>query len=210
MRTPLLLALLLLTGAADDPPPTPLEREMLAGINRVRADPAGYAAELRDYREAFDGKVVKLRGRPGLMTIEGTAAVDDAIAFLARQQPLPPFAQSDLLGLAARDLARAQGPTGAVGHRGPDGSMPGDRVKRRGGEIFVGETVSYGPEYADSMVRLLVVDDGVRDRGHRKIMFSNHYRFAGVGCAEHDRYGHMCAVDYGVTANGGPLIPPER
>jgi uncharacterized protein YkwD len=208
MRTLMLLALLVAAAppAATDEPPS-LGQQVVAEINRVRADPEGYADELRAYRQSFDGNLAKARGEPRMMTTEGIAAVDDAIAFLSRQPPLPPYESSELLSHAAQAMANAQGPTGAVGHRAPDGSLPGDRAKRLGGDIFVGETIAYGPDRAAPVVRMLVVDDGQSDRGHRKIVLSGYYRFAGAGCGPHQRYGHLCVIDYGVSANGGPRIP---
>lgn len=163
---------------------------------------------MRRYREFFDGRVVQLPGDSlGEMTREGTDAVDEAIAFLERQAPLPPLATGRLLALAARDLAEDQGANGYNGHRSAGGAMPGDRVKRRGGDIFVSETISYGYDRPDAVVRQLIVDDGVLGRGHRSLIFAPDNRFAGVGCGKHPRDHYMCVIDYSATATGAPQLP---
>ena len=90
---------------------------------------------------------------------------------------------------------------------GTYGAGPGERVRRRGGDIFVGESISYGMADADAVVRQLIVDDGVPGRGHRILLFKNDFRFAGVGCSGHRRYGHMCVVDLAANRDGAPALP---
>lgn len=196
-------ALLLLASAA--PIRSPLERAVLDEINFARANPQAYAERLTVYRSYFQGKIVHYPGNPtGLITSEGVAAVDEAIAFLRKQQPLPPITHSDLLALAAGDHAAEQGPRGATGHESADGSRSGTRVTRRGGGAYVAETITYGPPTGTEVVRQLIVDDGVKGRGHRRIVFSPEYRFAGVGCGPHAVYRVMCVVDFGRNADGVP------
>jgi len=190
----------LLTAASGG---SSLEDDVLARINFARQHPREYAELLRDYRRHFVGATLYLPGDPGgVMTREGSAAVDEAIGFLERQVPLPPLGRGALLELAARDHVAAQGPIGARGHVSPDGASPGERVRRRGGDVYVGEDISYGYNDADAVVRQLIVDDGVRDRAHRALLFDIEVRYAGIGCGAHQRYGHMCVVDMSRTING--------
>ena len=181
-----------------------LERRVLAEINAARADPASYAEKLKAYRRLYDGKLVR---RPGnavlLQTKEGASAVDEAIAALSRQQPLPALAASPLLARAAEQHAAEQGPSGATGHASPDGAGPGERVRRLGGGSYVAETISYGESTADGVVRQLIIDDGVPSRGHRAILFDGRYRFAGAGCGPHAAYRWMCVIDYSIGRDGG-------
>ena len=192
--------------AASEPPR--LEEAVLTEVNYVRTHPHDYADELRRYREFFDGRVVRLPGDEiGVMTREGTSAVDEAISFLDRQAPLPPLAYGEVLALAAHDLAEEQGETGYSGHRSANGASPGDRVKRRGGDIFVGETISYGYDEPGAVVRQLVIDDGVPSRGHRGLIFATGNHYAGVGCGTHPRDRFLCVIDYSTTPNGAPSLP---
>lgn len=185
-----------------------LEAEVLAEINFARQHPQEYADELREYRRYFDGPLLYLPGdENGVITHEGVGAVDDAIRFLERQSPLPPLGRGELLQLAARDHAEELGMTGANGHLSPNGASPGERVRRRGGDIYVGEGISYGQTRADAVVRQLIIDDGVRGRGHRALLFDRGFRYAGIGCGDHRRFGHICVVDFSGTANGGPTLP---
>jgi uncharacterized protein YkwD len=176
-----------------------VEAGIVAEINRARADPPGYARELRRYRSYYRNGIVWVPGNPvGLRTREGTAAVDEAIRFLARQPPLPPLAQASHLRRAAADHVADQGSSGRRGHRGGDGSSPAERIRRRGGGLYgaTGEVIAYGPEDAVSFARELIIDDGVPDRGHRILLFSPRFRYAGAACGRHPGWRFMCVVDF--------------
>lgn len=188
-------------GAASDRPS--LEDQVLDRINLLRQNPAAYAQRLSQLRPYFRGNTLYLPGQErGLLTREGVDAVEEVIAYLEGQTPLPPLSRGELLDLAAREHAVVQGALGTRGHFSPDGASPGDRVQRRGGGRLVGEDISYGYADADEVVRQLVIDDGVPDRGHRDLLFNRELRYAGVGCGSHSAYGHMCVIDVSRTRNG--------
>lgn len=199
---------LALCGMSDPVSTASLEAGVLERINFARQYPREYAEQLRDYRRYFDGNILFLPGdENGLMTREGPRAVDEAIDFLERQEPLPPLTRAEVLTLAARDHADMQGPAGGTGHVSRDGATPGERVKRRGGDIFVGESISYGHADPDAVVMQFIIDDGVPSRGHRTLLFTQDFRYAGVGCGAHRSYRHMCVVDLSGTETGAPVLP---
>src|SRR5437588_4677394 len=131
-----------------------------------------------------------------LRTQEGTRALDDAIRFLNRAKPQPPLALSPGLCLAAADHCREQA-GGAVGHYGNHGSDPGNRISRYG-VVSQGwaENIAYGRHTAREIVLALIVDDGVRGRGHRKNIFNPTYNVAGAACGSHARFGSVCSIDF--------------
>lgn len=182
-----------------------LDAAVLDEINYARTQPRAYAGVLRDYRKSYRGLVVDDPADAGYhVTKEGVRAVDEAIRFVERQPPLPPLSAAAVLALAATDHVAAQGRRGDVGHFSADGSSPGERVKRRGGGIYVAETIAYGSQNPVAVVRQLIVDDGVADRSHRAVIFDPRFRHAGVGCGPHPVYSAMCVIDFGTTPDGGP------
>ena len=198
-----LLALPLTAVPAPVMAETPLERQVLETLNHARTDPVAYAETLRKYRSFFRANIVSLPGEPAdFETAEGVAVVDDAIAFLGRQAAMAPLASAPVLEASSADLVREQATSGDTGHDGGDGSSPGDRVRRRGGGAFVAEVIAYGAVDAVDVVRQLIVDDGVADRGHRTILYDPHLRFAGVSCGAHPEYRTMCVIDLAVTPDG--------
>jgi uncharacterized protein YkwD len=199
-----MLALLPL-AAALAAPQGGIEREIVVELNRAREHPREYAERLRAYRRYFRGKIVHYPAKPeGLRTAEGVKAVDEAIAFLQRQPPLPPLSPSPLLAKAAGAHVAEQGPRGATGHISRNGDNPRDRVRRQGGGDYVAETITYGPPSAVEMVRQLIVDDDVLDRGHRRTVFAAEMRFVGARCGPHKTYRVMCVAEFARKPDGRP------
>jgi uncharacterized protein YkwD len=179
------------------------ERAVLEELNALRADPAGYARKLGLYRTYFKANLVRLPGsKVDIETEEGVAVVDETIAVLARQIPLGALAPAALLKDAAGDHVAEQSASGMVGHESNDGSEPSDRVRRRGGGAYVSEVIAYGSVDPVDVVRQLIVDDGVADRGHRIILLSPELRFAGVSCGSHPEYRTMCVIEMGMSPDG--------
>jgi hypothetical protein len=168
-----------------------LDRAVLDEINFARTHPAQYANLLREARGKDDGY-----GAPD------PDCLDEAIAFMDAQPPLPPLEPDTALAASAAVHTADQGPRGVTGHNGADGSTPFQRIHRQGvWSTRSAEVISYGYGSAAGVVRQLIVDEGVPDRGHREIIFDPKLRTAGAGCGRHAVYGHMCVVDFA----GAPL-----
>jgi len=194
------------TAAAE----TPFEQQVLAALNGVRTDPASFARDLQQYRTYFRGTLLHYPGQTSdLETEEGVAAVDETVEFLAKQTPLAPVANAPLLAASASDLAADQA-RGGTGHESSDGASPSDRARRHGGGAYIAEVIAYGPMDAADVVRQLVIDDGVPDRGHRLIIYAPELRFAGVACGPHPQYDTVCVIDLSATQDGRPSRGQRR
>jgi uncharacterized protein YkwD len=169
---------------------------VLAEINAARTDPKAYADKLRRYRAFYHDKLVREPGKPERATTEGTAAVDDAIAYLEHLTPRPPLKMSPELSTAAARFASDAGPAGRIGHAGSDGSTVGDRFLAVGVRAALGEEeLSYQADNAEAAVRAMILDDGMPTRGHRKDLFDPNMTIAGVGCGPHKPWSFMFVVD---------------
>ncbi|MDO6416862.1 CAP domain-containing protein [Sphingomonas sp. BIUV-7] len=180
-----------------------MEQAVLAALNAARTDPATYTGGLKTYRGFFKANIVVMPGNPvDYETVEGTAPVDEAIAYLASQTMLAPLQPADILAAAAADHVAEQSISGRTGHYSADGSAPSDRVVKRGGGPLVAEVIAYGAVDAADVIRQLIVDDGVPDRGHRNMLFAGHLRYAGVACGPHPEFKMMCVIDMADTPDG--------
>lgn len=200
-----LLILLVATGGASS-----FEAAVLDELNAMHADPGDYSESLLDYRDRFDGLIVYGEdGESDFQTREGVRPVDEAVAALRRADPLPRLREGRLLALAAADHVAAQSRSGEVGHysRGRD---PAARLVARGGGRYVSEVITYGHSDPASVIRQLLVDDGVPGRGHRFELFSARYRYAGVACGPHPRWRSMCVIELSETPDGSAPPPPRR
>jgi uncharacterized protein YkwD len=198
-----LLALLILpfaTAFADD-----LADDVIAEMNLARTAPQQYA-------RIVASRTVGYRG------IEGEKVVREAIRFLEKQRPLAPLAVSAGIRNSALSHVLEMGPIGGRGHKGRNGSQPWDRMARFGQWVGrAGENIDYGVRDARGIVVRLIVDDGVRSRGHRKNIFSRDFRVAGAASGYHATYGRMCVIDFAgnfvegsgrvATRESGPVAP---
>jgi len=191
--------LLVALGASGAPAADDLARQVLNEMNLARTAPARYAQYIKELGTHFHGKVLRLPNSAHMIwTQEGKSAVDDAVRALAKQKPVRPLAWSDGLADAAGDLLKEQERSGSVGHTGKTSGGMRERIERHGSwSGRISENIGYGPITTGRlMVMQLIVDDGVRDRGHRKNIFDPDVRVAGVACGPHPEYGTMCVTDF--------------
>lgn len=184
-----------------------IEKAIVDETNRLRANPQAYAAELVDLKQYFQGNLLRLPGQPPLETNEGVAVVDEAIRDLKATAPLSSLTLSQGLSLGARDHVLDLAPKGKVGHYGTDGSDPFTRINRYGTwQGSAGENISFSPiATAKWHVMQLVIDDGVKNRGHRKALLNPNYRLTGSACGTHAVYGQMCVMTYSKEYTEGNL-----
>ena len=181
-----------------------IEKDIILELNMVRSDPAGYAEEyIAPRKDSFHGRIYRVEGRTDLITSEGRAAVLECVQALGKSAAAGPLLPSEVLALAASDHADDQGETGRTGHRGSDGSTSKDRIERYGEwDITIGENIAYGPDSAREIVVQLLIDDGVRSRGHRKNIMAADFEYAGVAFGPHAAYGYVCVMDFAGSISG--------
>ncbi|WGU38180.1 CAP domain-containing protein [Phenylobacterium sp. NIBR 498073] len=174
-----------------------MEDAILAEINFARAYPQEYARRLeREPVTRWEQALIDA-GEPA-----DHAAYIEAVQFLKRQRPLPPLRPDDSLASAALEHVSLQGPVGAIGHASADGERFYDRVRRHGAApAMAAENIAYGPPSPEDVVRALIIDSGVPDRGHRTNMFTAAFKVAGVSCGPHRDYETMCVMDFSAAAS---------
>lgn len=173
-----------------------LERDIVDELNRARTDPRRYASSLEGDLRYYRGNLFR---RPtdesALQTREGTSAVVEAIETLRKTKPLGALRPSSELTKSARDHVRDQAPRGLMNHKGTDGTMAWDRVSKYGRwETKVSENMTFGPATGRDVIAALIIDDGIKDRGHRKNIFDPEIKIVGVSCAPHKTYRLMCDI----------------
>jgi uncharacterized protein YkwD len=52
----------------------------------------------------------------------------------------------------------------------------------------------------------LIIDDGIRGRGHRRNIFNANYNAVGAAYGPHARYGSVCSIDFASSYAEGTLV----
>lgn len=176
-----------------------VEREILAEHSRVRQNPQSYIPILEAYLASMDVEG-NIPGGCGpnctLVTEEGQAAVEEAIAYLRSQSPVGPIAYSAAIASVAKSHAQSQR-AGVIGHVDAQGNRVPQRLSQAGIEYSAaGENIDYGSTSARAVLVSLIVDDGVANRGHRTAIFSPAWTTAGAGCGPHASIRTVCVINY--------------
>ncbi len=148
-----------------------LDKLVLSEVNFLRTRPAEYAeARLSDdFKEKID---------------------NGAYRFLLKMKPVGPLTLNDTLNTLAANYAKLISFKKTLSHnlRG----NPMNRANKAGYHGMIGENLAagsedkynaleYPQEAAIEFVRMLVIDRGVKDLGHRKILTEPRFREMGVG-----------------------------
>lgn len=176
-----------------------IEKNVVLEMNMARSNPQKYAEMYIEPRtKKFNGNIYDNY----LITNEGVAVVNECVKFMNSQKALPAFAPSKGLSKAAQDHSSTQSLTDKTGHDGTDGSNPFERMMRYGSFTTAGENIDYGARSAREIVISLLIDDGVKNRGHRNNIMNKSFTTVGVGYADkHKKYGSECVIDY-----SGPYV----
>jgi uncharacterized protein YkwD len=188
---------------------SPQEKEILAEINLARTNPAQYLRYLEDFKPYYHGKEIKYSDGSTLVTNEGVSALEEAISFVRLLKALPPLELRKGLILGARDHVNDLTKTGQSGHRGSDGSLTEDRLNRYGSwSDSVGEDIVYKSRKAREDVIALIIDDGVKSRGHRKNIFKSDFHVIGLALSPPAKSPSMCVITFaGGFADKGASSP---
>ncbi len=175
-----------------------LEKEIILEINKLRSNPKRYAEKyLEPLAGHYNRKLLNYPGDQPILTNEGISALYECVVDLKNQQNLPIVSPNEGLTKAARDHVKDQSKTGHTGHQGSDRSTMRDRIERYGTwEKRIAENIAYGGNRAQQIVIYLLIDDGVRDRGHRKNFLNPDFNMVGVATGSHPGYGLMSVIDF--------------
>lgn len=181
---------------------TEQEKAVIVEMNKARTNPVRYAKEvvepfLDKFTSERNGRIFIDKDGNRIISNEGKYAVKECIRELKKAVPMPVIMPSEGLSKAARVLAEDQRHSGRTGHTTTGGSQPWERSSEFGKWLgSFGENVDYGNKDGESIVLSLMVDDGVKSRGHRENILTSNFRVAGICIDSHVTYRNMCVIDF--------------
>jgi len=115
---------------------------------------------------------------------------------LANLDPLNPLNPDSSLYKAAVYHAKDMGKKGTIGHNSSDGTSFSQRLRKYVNTGFMGENCYYGLNKPIDIVIILLIDEGIKDVGHRKNILNNNYNKIGISIQPHKKYGYNCVQDF--------------
>ena len=157
------------------------EMDMVREINLMRQNPAGYVQYIKEY-------ITDLQKNGNMGSSIQTAY--ELIGELDKTTKLSTLQPLQCIYTAAKKHGEDQKSRGTTDHAGSDGSMPWDRVLRECPNLKDGnENLVGGPSDIRRAVILLLVDDGIDSRGHRKTLLNPEWQY--VACYKMGTVGSM-------------------
>ena len=177
---------------------SPLEKDIILEINKLRSNPSKYAnSYIAPLANHYNKKLLYYPGDKPLLTREGVSALHECVRDLRNQQALSVLFPDEGLSKAAQDHVKDQSGTGRTGHIGSDRSGFRDRIERYGEwKKQIAENIAYGGSSARQIVIYLLIDDGIRSRGHRKNFLNPDFRIIGIATGSHPSYEIMSVMDF--------------
>ena len=177
---------------------SPLEKEIIYEINLFRSNPAQYAEKyIAPLAKNYQKNILQYPGDKPIKTVEGVKALHECVRELKKATPQPILYPSEALTKAASDHCNDQSKTGKTGHVGRDNSNVKTRIERYGTwKVRIAENIAYGNSSARQVIIFLLIDDNVKNRGHRLNMLNPDFKLIGVSTASHPAYQTMCVMDF--------------
>jgi len=161
---------------------TSVELSMVDEINLLRANPRDYARYVQAY-------VADQKANNGFPIDDNV--VNELLQELKRSPALSNLQPLPCIYTAAQKHGQDILKMGSIEHQGSDGLWPWDRIKnacpyaiKDGNENLVG-----GPESVRASVIILLIDEGIPDRGHRKTLMNPKWKY--VACYKIGTVGGM-------------------
>lgn len=172
------------------------EKNLILAMNLVRSNPPLYAdLYVKPFMAMYKNKQIHYPDGTIIATEEGLTPVRELYNELKRTKPLPPLKPSKGLSKAAASHTSYQSKNGQIGHDGQGGMQK--RIEKQGDwSGAIGENISYGYQSGHEAVLSLLIDDGVKNRGHRKNILNPDFKTAGVSINTHPKYRWVHVINY--------------
>lgn len=165
-----------------------IEKEVMYYINLVRINPSKFEKEvLQPY---LQGKKISRK------------YVSSLKKELKNLKPLTELKHTQKLFEFAKHHAKTTGKIGKVGHK----SVLFKSYKSRSKKLLqtysnVGENIQYGYNDGELIVLDLLIDEGIKDLGHRRNILNKDFEYIGISIQNHKKYNHNCVIEFGGALN---------
>lgn len=170
-----------------------LAKKIIEEHNEIRSNPSTYIQILQTYIHFFKGNNYHSPSGLVIKTQEGPNAFEEAISFLKKVNPLKKLICHHSIDLACKEILQ----TGDMFPEIGDSNGPIDRLEKYAEwKGSLSESLDFGSRNSVDAIISLLVDDGNKNRTHRKVLFSPKVKYIGCASGPSQTYGVMSVVLY--------------
>jgi uncharacterized protein YkwD len=163
-------------------------KKIFDAINAVRKAPAKYADKIQKlYIAKMDKKNKKLHTGWKRTFTEGLPAMEEAVKFLKKAKPVAPLKLDMGMSWAAFKHSVYMLTKKKLDHTGKGGSSMNKRLEEYGDwQTTIGENIfktTKNTRNEELMLLEFIIDDGVKNRGHRANVMKKDFKNVGIGIA---------------------------
>ncbi len=165
---------------------TPEEQEVVFLMNLVRLEPQTFLEQIVKPYIEYHG-------------IKRNYYVKSLFTDLNKAKSVDPYQiKKDLYSVAYNHMLDI-GSHGLEGHNGSKGNSFTKRIKPLVKTYYgVSENIALGGNSPIEYVMLLLIDDGIKNLGHRIVILSKDFNCVGVSIGTHKTYNTACVMDFGL------------
>ena len=174
--------------------PYRFSKEVIEYFNMVRSNPKKFASIIREYKQYFKGKVLRVpNSKVGIMTKEGADAFEEAAKFLDSVKAINTVKYNVGLTHVAKEVVDAAAKTDDINSLD---ELDMDAIFEKYGK-FVGafsRAMDFGSKDSKMVIINLIVCDGDSSRGQREGIFNSELKEIGVWTGKEKTYGQCTSI----------------
>ena len=174
--------------------PYRFSKEVIEYFNMVRSNPKKFASIIREYKQYFKGKVLRVpNSKVGIMTKEGADAFEEAAKYLDSVKAINTVKYNVGLTHVAKEVVDAAAKTDDINSLD---ELDMDAIFEKYGK-FVGafsRAMDFGSKDPKMVIINLIVCDGDSSRGQREGIFNSELKEIGVWTGKEKTYGQCTSI----------------
>ena len=174
--------------------PYRFSKEVIEYFNMVRSNPKKFASIIREYKQYFKGKVLRVpNSKVGIMTKEGADAFEEAAKYLDSVKAINTVKYNVGLTHVAKEVVDAAAKTDDINSLD---ELDMDAIFEKYGK-FVGafsRAMDFGSKGSKMVIINLIVCDGDSSRGQREGIFNSELKEIGVWTGKEKTYGQCTSI----------------
>nr|WP_068892056.1 CAP domain-containing protein [Pedobacter panaciterrae] len=175
------------------------EKDLVIYMNLARMDGEKFFnTYFQDFVDAYNKKAIKYSNYNELKITKNDKYYRSLEQQIKAVKGLPMLWPDEALSIVARQHAKDMNRNNFSGHKSSDGRSVGDRISEIYPKRSNGENLAFGFSTGFENVCMLLLDKGVPDLGHRKMILNESYglNYIGVSIQPHKKYGYCAVIDF--------------